>query len=243
MLYPCPCCGYLTLFEPSPGTYLVCPICFWEDTGITSGLRQAQRNFIAFGACEQKWLDRVRPPTENDERLPHWQPLDALAALARPQVMAQIAHAFDGVTREDGVSLHEAVENDYWGGPLVRSPEARKLDTDERWQEVPDAWIEKSGSFHPLCYFDPIGWRYYIPAYMLWTLKHYENSHLLIVYQPIYTFDFHTDKNTPDYTLILTQEQKAAICQFLRFMATYGDSYADAVAAQAALAKYWGQFC
>ncbi|MCS6814521.1 MAG: CPCC family cysteine-rich protein, partial [Cyanobacteria bacterium] len=31
-LYPCPCCGYLVLSQPPPGTYLVCPICFWEDT-------------------------------------------------------------------------------------------------------------------------------------------------------------------------------------------------------------------
>ena len=27
----CPCCGYLTLEDTSPGSHLICPICFWED--------------------------------------------------------------------------------------------------------------------------------------------------------------------------------------------------------------------
>jgi len=28
--YPCPCCGYLVFTEP-PGSFEICPICFWED--------------------------------------------------------------------------------------------------------------------------------------------------------------------------------------------------------------------
>lgn len=28
--YPCPCCGYL-VFDESPGSHEICPICFWED--------------------------------------------------------------------------------------------------------------------------------------------------------------------------------------------------------------------
>jgi rubrerythrin len=30
MKYPCPGCGYLVFDEP-PGSYEICPICFWED--------------------------------------------------------------------------------------------------------------------------------------------------------------------------------------------------------------------
>ncbi len=29
--YACPCCGYLTLTEKPPGTFAICPVCFWED--------------------------------------------------------------------------------------------------------------------------------------------------------------------------------------------------------------------
>ena len=29
---PCPCCGSRTLEKLAPGTYQICPVCFWEDT-------------------------------------------------------------------------------------------------------------------------------------------------------------------------------------------------------------------
>jgi Cysteine-rich CPCC len=29
--YACPCCGNLTLDESPPGTFDICPVCFWED--------------------------------------------------------------------------------------------------------------------------------------------------------------------------------------------------------------------
>jgi len=80
----CPCCGYNTLTAAS--NYEVCPICFWEDVPttdlvmrITSNhvtLLQAQRNFLATGACEANYLKLTRPPTAADHRLPAWQPLD-----------------------------------------------------------------------------------------------------------------------------------------------------------------------
>ena len=59
--YPCPCCGHL-VFEEPPGSYDICPICFWEDgisqlrfvatTGANDvSLLEAQRNFSDFGAA------------------------------------------------------------------------------------------------------------------------------------------------------------------------------------------------
>ncbi|MBW4647460.1 MAG: hypothetical protein KME06_01985 [Kastovskya adunca ATA6-11-RM4] len=84
--YPCLCCGYKTLTKEPPGSYEICPICFWEDSladwswqhassnGI--GLIQAQRNFLAFGACDRQWLDSVRCPTEEEERNPNWQTIE-----------------------------------------------------------------------------------------------------------------------------------------------------------------------
>jgi hypothetical protein len=65
MKYTCPCCGYKTLDEEPTDTYQICKICFWEDDGVQYrdpdyeggandvSLRQAQRNFIKFGACQE----------------------------------------------------------------------------------------------------------------------------------------------------------------------------------------------
>ncbi|WP_372448711.1 CPCC family cysteine-rich protein [Streptomyces musisoli] len=31
--YPCPCCGHRVLGR-MPGSYEICPVCFWEDDGV-----------------------------------------------------------------------------------------------------------------------------------------------------------------------------------------------------------------
>jgi hypothetical protein len=79
MKYTCPCCGYKTLDEEPPGTYDICSICFWEDDGVQfndpdyegganiPSLRTAQKNYLDFGACEERCIEFVRKPNENDE--------------------------------------------------------------------------------------------------------------------------------------------------------------------------------
>lgn len=84
--YPCPCCGYL-VFEDSPGSYDICPICFWEDdlsqlrfqrtTGANHvSLVEAQRNYAREGVCELRFRSNVRAPTATDIRDPDWRPFD-----------------------------------------------------------------------------------------------------------------------------------------------------------------------
>ncbi|MGI0484580.1 DUF6714 family protein [Pantanalinema rosaneae CENA516] len=181
-LYPCPCCGYRTLNLEPPGTYLICPICFWEDDGDTGAaggyswvgsnqvsLRQAQRNFIAFGACERQWLKDVRSPTPDDVQDPNWQTLDDLAEKTRSELIEEITIAFKDVVLEDGVSLHEARALDDYQDPK----QARQIDCKVPWQEIPVDWIE---NFHDVfAFMDAKGFRYAIPAYMVWCLKY--NKH------------------------------------------------------------------
>jgi hypothetical protein len=81
---PCACCGYYTI----SGDYEICDICWWESDLVqeahpdsTSGanrtsLRQAQRNFAAFGAMSADFKDDARKPTASDRRNPDWKPLD-----------------------------------------------------------------------------------------------------------------------------------------------------------------------
>ena len=84
--HPCPCCGYLTLEEP-PGSYEICPICFWEDdvsqlrfVRLGGGanrvsLTEAQANFAACGASEPRLRSNVRAPDPSDRRDPTWRPI------------------------------------------------------------------------------------------------------------------------------------------------------------------------
>jgi len=76
----------LTLGEP-PGSYEGCPVCFWEDDIVQlrwptwaggankPALIDAQRNFAAFGACEERFLGHVRPPAEDEPREAGWRPI------------------------------------------------------------------------------------------------------------------------------------------------------------------------
>jgi hypothetical protein len=86
-LLPCPCCGYL-VFSEAPGSYEICPICFWEDDVSqlrfpTMGgganrlsLQDAQISFQKCGACEDRLVEHVRPVGPDDARDPSWRPLD-----------------------------------------------------------------------------------------------------------------------------------------------------------------------
>lgn len=82
--FPCPCCGFRTLDSEPPGTYGLCPVCWWEDDqvqfndpefqGGANGvsLRQARGNFARFGAIDQHSLPFVRAPRPGEERLDTW---------------------------------------------------------------------------------------------------------------------------------------------------------------------------
>ncbi len=224
-LYPCPCCGYRTLnFEP-PGTYLICPTCFWEDDGDTIRthghdwvksnevcLRQAQRNFIAFGACEPQWLKDVRSPKLDDVRDPYWQTIDELVEKTQSELIEKISVAFKDVVLEDGVSLHEARALDDYEDPI----QARQIDCKVRWQEIPADWIEK---FHDIfAFMDAKGFRHAIPAYMTWCLKynrHDTNSFVSTV------LCLKSDDYRSKFFNFLDATQEQVIYEFLRFIDTF----------------------
>jgi Cysteine-rich CPCC len=85
--YTCPCCGYKTLDEEPPDTFDICEICFWEDDGVqfqdpdfegganVISLRQAQQNFVKYGACDEESLKFVRGPNKFDIKDSQWKPL------------------------------------------------------------------------------------------------------------------------------------------------------------------------
>ncbi|MFB9413942.1 CPCC family cysteine-rich protein [Dactylosporangium matsuzakiense] len=85
--YPCVCCGHLTLDEP-PGSYEICPVCFWEDDLIQLRwpdwygganrpcLIEAQQNFRRFAACDERSRRHTRPALNDEPLESAWRPID-----------------------------------------------------------------------------------------------------------------------------------------------------------------------
>lgn len=76
--YYCPCCGHKTLSKAPPRCYDICPVCYWEDDPLQfddpdyaggankASLNEARKNYLEFGASEQEWRQRVRPPRKGE---------------------------------------------------------------------------------------------------------------------------------------------------------------------------------
>lgn len=84
--FACPCCGHKTFTEQPNGTYIICPVCFWEDDPIQLNnpdyeggankisLKQAQKNFIEFGACDLDMKQNVRQANLEEPKDKNWKP-------------------------------------------------------------------------------------------------------------------------------------------------------------------------
>jgi len=193
-----------------------------------------------------------------DNRPAGWEPASAGGWQVRPStlgamkatvdaeaesIIGDICDAFLGV-RRGAITLHEAEVIDDYGSAEQRK-EASKLDTEGRWEHIPDAHIEKCTT--ALCHVDPESWRYYIAPYMIWSLTHFRTNDSIVSDFTIYTFDMNEEsERMQEYSMerysLLNDKQAACVCRFLRYMVRNSD-YADDHIAKEALRKYWGRFC
>jgi hypothetical protein len=70
----CPCCGYYTIDSDYEVIVDICEVCFWQYDEVAHDrpetmkgansvtLNQARKNYKEFGACEQRFIDKVREP-------------------------------------------------------------------------------------------------------------------------------------------------------------------------------------
>lgn len=89
MKFFCPCCGYKRFSHEPNGSYEICEVCYWEDdlTQLNDpdyknganrvSLRQAQKNFQLFGACQEDMAKWVRKPAADEARNENWKPLQS----------------------------------------------------------------------------------------------------------------------------------------------------------------------
>jgi len=85
--FPCPCCGHLTFSEP-PGSYDICPVCFWEDDVVQlrwldyrggangSSLIKSQRQFLALGSMNVVFRNNVREAKLSEPVDTGWRLID-----------------------------------------------------------------------------------------------------------------------------------------------------------------------
>jgi hypothetical protein len=164
----------------------------------------------------------------------------------RDALIAEITAAFDGVEREDGITLHEAQALDDRMSEAEQRA-ARSRDTEERWQDVPDkdiAWCSSALSF-----LDGKGFRYYFPAFMIYALKHWDdpedNGSILssCFYHMIQDYPASVRKSEPATIASkknFTNAQSKAVAAFLRFVIDFYDVYARRVNVEAV--EKWENF-
>lgn len=111
--HPCDCCGHLTLEAPGPRSDQLCPVCCWEHTDPSEDawngsnrvdLAEAQRNYLAFGAAEEDYIDVVRPPRADEPLDPEFLPWEQARRRDGQQVYEHLERAFAGVELEGGTN-------------------------------------------------------------------------------------------------------------------------------------------
>jgi len=157
MRFACPCCGHKTLGAEPPGTYLTCPVCFWEDAprDRRSGesfvsLREAQRSFARCAAWHERYVDEVRAPTPLEARDADWRSMDEEGE----RIVATFAEIFADVPRPAHFTNHTHCEECAEHDAVMRSRDRATL----RLEDVDNL------GWNPVVFLTPEGFRYYLAA-------------------------------------------------------------------------------
>jgi hypothetical protein len=173
--------------------------------------------------CQRNFGGAVYPEKQTPEELRD------IAALAE-----MIEQAFAGVRLEGGTTIHEAKLEGAYTDDQDRL-DARAKDPETDWMDIPEWKLERFSA--PLSFFDPIGWRFHIPAYMRWTLRNWRTSDSQTVDSTIWNFNPFGEWSIERYRT-LTSQQGKAVFAFLDFFRKYsGEPDADR-----AIAAYWYRF-
>ena len=223
-IYPCPCCGYQTYVAAAGGSMQICPVCFWEDAPGDSWYNKsnqvslfiAQENFAEFGAVERKYLNLVREPLAAEARRPEWLSGNQL----KEKIVEMIHAAFGDVLRDGGVSLYQAEALDDYAEEAEFKAAERK-DPEVRWQDISS---EKIGKFHmSLVFFDDKGFRFYLPAFMIYALDSFDPTHGNMDADGVLFATSDPHGYHKENFEILTPSQMEAVAAFLKFSHLYDD--------------------
>jgi hypothetical protein len=158
-------------------------------------------------------------------------------------LIARIERAFGGVRREGGITLPET-QIIKRGGSEADLRKARSKAEEKRWQDVADEEIEKHGN--ALGFLDPKGFRYYLPAYMRWSLQHLKSAKTDPLNAAIYALspsaNPRVSQSNQERWALFSPLQCHVIFKFLAFMVGQYDGPVDTYMARLALEARWKQF-
>ena len=156
----------------------------------------------------------------------------------RVDVIRDIESAFAEVALEDGIGILEGTAIDRHVTDQDRE-HIRKTDFRERWQVIPDEVIGDNAS--ALCYMDPKGLRFNLPAYMRFALLHYDDSSSDSCDWVIYAVS--KEQHDLDHEwAIFSEAQKATIAKFLRYIVIEADEWFDSQQASYTYERLWKQY-
>jgi hypothetical protein len=143
-------------------------------------------------------------------------------------LLRDIQEAFRGVKLEDGVSLNMT---EYWdsGGSAKHFEELAKNDERDDWQNIDGETLEQFTV--TFCFTDWKGFKFYLPAYMMWTIKHPESDiglYTVLSLDPgsiLALYGKAVDE-------ILNRQQLEVVVRFLEYCVEYPDDYDAKTAAR-----------
>lgn len=130
----------------------------------------------------------------------------------RAALIGRIESAFANVALGGGRSMHQADAIDDYE-PDDEVAKVRALDTEQRWQDIPDDKV--AGFPSVLHFFDPEGFRFHYPRFMVFTLRN-EDSDSASPDTAIYCSDI---EKRPDQFSLFSEEQKSVVRAFRAFYA------------------------
>jgi hypothetical protein len=137
----------------------------------------------------------------------------------RPELIEAIKAAFQGVSREGGVSWSETDVIDDYGTEEMRAI-ARASDTDTEWEELilSGTFLDDAapGSFS---FLDAIGFRYYLPAAMCQALMPEYDSEGRFFYYGSVTFHLASADRSihREGFLLLNDDQRRVVANFIAY--------------------------
>ncbi len=170
--------------------------------------------------CERNYAGAVYPQVSTEEEI-----------LRAQQLKQRIRDAFHDVTLGDGQTLEEADLE----GACTKEKAAQLRENAETadWQKIDSRKIEHL--YCALSFFDPQGWLFHIPAFMIWSLDNWRTTEMITADSTIGTLSRYDFLISQGRISKLNKNHVAAIVEFLQFFVDYEPNYS----AEVALRDFW----